>query len=473
MTASTDRRTFRLQTPKGASVANETNEQSLERGRYQTGSRSRRSLAAICYCCPVTHCVRRSLFRVIVARRCWRARLVLMTTVVFGCTEPVGSPPRDGGNADTALPPVPSADSNGDRPDQASSNSHDVPMTPTSPADAPTDITVAEPSERPADRMATPLPMPDGQVPDSRPCTTGPEYCFNSEDDDCDGDVDCADTDCTNDRARCMPDGTIGLMVADAMPCPMGYQDVDRTLGYDLRIEPCTGCSCSQAQVTCSAHVRFFRDDALDQCQTGMYDPTGSGWYSTNVYQSEGCKAISPSPIVGLTVVLVEPVRSSCTPSGRATRGGAAWRYTTRFCGSTRKGSGCGAGRVCTPVQTPDQRPCQLLPPGQTTCPQGTRPDARALYESFTDNRTCGPCECGAATGGSCPDVKVALGANASCASPTLVAGLKETRCGSALMNPSAVVTATPTPGACPPTSVAAGQVVPTGPRTVCCLATL
>jgi hypothetical protein len=66
---------------------------------------------------------------------------------------------------------------------------------------------------------------------DASPCEPrGPETCFNGQDDDCNGVVDCADSACDS-TAMCVPgDDSTGILVGQDEACPEGYTEREQLL---------------------------------------------------------------------------------------------------------------------------------------------------------------------------------------------------------------------------------------------------
>ena len=105
------------------------------------------------------------------------------------------------------------------------------------------------------------------------PCTpTGAESCFNNVDDDCDGNVDCMDSDCSP-TALCVPldlQGQVGVVMPDLQtPCPANYTTAT-TINRGQPQAQCTGCNCAPPAVSCVAPIYDYPGYA--QCMLG--DPT-------------------------------------------------------------------------------------------------------------------------------------------------------------------------------------------------------
>ena len=85
---------------------------------------------------------------------------------------------------------------------------------------------------------------------------TGAEQCLNGLDDDCNGDIDCADAACAG-PVECVPapgNATPSTFVAMDADCPNGYSPVTLQRGLSASTD-CTGCTCVSPQTICTSGV--------------------------------------------------------------------------------------------------------------------------------------------------------------------------------------------------------------------------
>ncbi|HEX2675001.1 MAG TPA: hypothetical protein VHM19_00140, partial [Polyangiales bacterium] len=118
-------------------------------------------------------------------------------------------------------------------------------------------------------------PGDGGGNSDSGSGNTGKEDCWNGSDDDDDGDIDCADSDC-KPVAVCVPEGDrVGALVPKSSACPAHFDGTKTLLHQGLQDDGCTGCSCT-ADTNCVSDVFYFPDDA--SCTSATF-PYGAAYY--------------------------------------------------------------------------------------------------------------------------------------------------------------------------------------------------
>ncbi len=169
--------------------------------------------------------------------------------------------------------------------------------------------------------------------------------CLNGVDDDLDGAVDCADTDCQSAGFQCVavPAGAIGVFVSGKGGCPAGTQA--RSFGS------CAGaaCSCSATSAPCSFQLtRWNFDDCASGQPSGL--KTNDGCYYVNVGTNSAF--LGTSTPTGAT---------SCVPEA------AAVPATSRAMCEVVAGAGCAGGGCLSPAVGLDDA-CALLPAG-SACP--------------------------------------------------------------------------------------------------------
>jgi hypothetical protein len=295
----------------------------------------------------------------------------------------------------------------------------------------------------------------------------GPENCFNDYDDDCDGKVDCADSDCLSlgQCAAVDPGGLVGVMVSGLAGCPIGYANV-YTLMSGPNVAGCTGCSCRPPAVTCSATVYSF--GSATACASAMT----AGVQELTFSSTESCTIPS---WIGSTQGTIYGVQAStfavslaggCVASGTPTLSPLLWANTSRFCAASQVGGGCG-DLVCAPTVGAAQ--CTMFD-GAHPCPANTA--ASYWYTGARDGRTCGACMCGAATGASCSGLALSVGSDFSCSMVTQSVGPGQRKCyaGAGVNSPGLVFSGAPTTPTCVGSSTVSGGITPTGMKTVCCV---
>jgi hypothetical protein len=295
---------------------------------------------------------------------------------------------------------------------------------------------------------------------------TGPENCFNNYDDDCDGNVDCADSDCTP-VAQCVPlepVGLLGVMVSASEGCPLGYAN-QYTLVAGPNAGGCTGCSCRPPAVTCSATVYSFGT------------PTACGSATTPGVAELTFSSTQPCTVpswIGSTQGTIYGVQASaftvslagtCVPSGTPTLAPVDWTSTVRFCATSTVGGGCGR-QACVPVVAPVR--CAMFD-GARPCPPDT--STSYWYTGASDGRTCSSCTCGTPTGASCSGLALSVGSDFSCSTVTQTVGPGQRKCyaGAGVNSPGLVFSGAPTTPTCAGSSTVSGTITPTGMKTVCC----
>ena len=305
-------------------------------------------------------------------------------------------------------------------------------------------------------------------------CVSTPESCFNGRDDDCDGRIDCADSDCSPTVAHCVgldpgTGGRVGVMINAATACPTAYPDMMNVM-QNLTPGTCSGCSCSRPATTCSTTVAAF--DSPGACQAGMSLPP--------VPLPANMPCMKPEwmlPSLNAFGIVAGPftptVNGACTPSGTPVAAAPTWATSGRFCSTTTIGGGCNAGQVCVPnITTPPGR-CQMFD-GAHACPTGAT--STAWYTGYSGTQTCSACSCSQTAAASCAAMMINIGSDYSChppASPiiaTITAG-GQRACFSQTYEPGVEFVGTPTPPTCQGTSSPGpGTLSPTGLKTLCCL---
>jgi hypothetical protein len=302
-------------------------------------------------------------------------------------------------------------------------------------------------------------------------CVPTTEFCYNGADDDCDGQTDCADTDCTP-IAQCVPldaaGARIGVMLPATATCPPNYTDMT-ALNQTLSGGVCAGCSCRPPTVTsCSATIASYGNaaDCANANNPGTPEITFS---STQACTTPNWVGTQFTQVYGIQVGPFQPALSGlCTPQGTGTPGPPTWATSGRFCAATMVGGGCPNGLSCAPIATPSK--CVMWE-GLHTCQAGST--TTYWYTGASDTRTCGACTCGGPTGQSCSGMRVQVGTDYTCSpniTATIASGARYCYPGNGVYSPGIVFTGTPTQPTCSGSAPTMGTLTPTGQRTLCCL---
>ena len=284
---------------------------------------------------------------------------------------------------------------------------------------------------------------------------TGSEDCFNGIDDDCNGDVDCADTACAG-PAACVP-GAPGADLGTRLPtgstCPQGYTAVTLHRGLSADAQ-CTGCSCTPLASNCNASI------VTHYTGTCSFQTMGSSYVLT----TNGCAAVGTDASVHYYAVLGE---AECTPKGTATPSPAKWAETTTYCKADRVGAGCAAGFSCVPSVT---TPACALSPGTKVCAGNYPTETGGVWSTgLTDNRTCPACQCGLGLP-ACSGGKMQVYSSTDCSgNPVSLGPAEGDTCSLPFVPKSGKIVGTPASTSCPPNSYQNGTVTADGASTVCC----
>jgi len=223
-----------------------------------------------------------------------------------------------------------------------------------------------------------------------------PEDCLDGLDNDLDGDIDCADSDCTTgftctDEA---PTGWTSVALEQGMgAAPMPMPCPDGTIEESLFTGPagpaeCSACTCGAlAGNTCNAPtIACF--PGSNNCGSGQQD-----W--TNNFANGNCA----KPDIGFTGSLSCRLTSAatvgqsgaCPPSMSDFGNKDTWAGWVQSCGIKTGNGGCGTGKVCTAKPLDTQSLC-IRQDGQQMCPGGWNPVE--AYLGGVDDRSCAACSC-------------------------------------------------------------------------------
>lgn len=259
-------------------------------------------------------------------------------------------------------------------------------------AEGPGDASMSEPDGAAPDASAK---EDAGDTPDAAP-PGDTEDCDNGRDDDGDGDIDCADADCT--RSLCVPgapDGFEGPFLtfiggSDAPGCSGAYPGEGPSGGVGVVAPPasCSACSCASTSDACATY--------LDARAGG--DASCGGGCSNTV--SEACAA-KPWPCLGgastaRVQATVPASAGACTPSAQdADVAPATFAQHARTCAPDRElaRDGCGQSELCAPGTPFDGAYC-VARSGAHDCPDGAYSERRVFYRDIADTRGCTECAC-------------------------------------------------------------------------------
>jgi hypothetical protein len=300
---------------------------------------------------------------------------------------------------------------------------------------------------------------------------TGPENCFNNIDDDCDGYVDCADTDCSPSVAQCVPldptQGKIGETEGSGSSCPTAFpQSTPLMAGFNPGV--CAGCNCQPGPTTCTTTVYGFKDQTI--CASGQTGTSVGTWKpgaeGTMCSQTPDWTQVGLNGATfGIAIDAFTPVES-CSASGTAVARSSSWTATIDFCGTSQIGGGCGAGRACVPA-APAGSICQMVSGAVTSCPKGT--SGAPWYTGLSGTLTCGACTC--TPTGDCSGMALGYGKNGSCGDIGIISS-KGSVCfdpSQELVSPSVEILGTAS-ARCLPSAPATSMETPTGLTTLCCV---
>ncbi|HET7546027.1 MAG TPA: hypothetical protein VFK05_39430 [Polyangiaceae bacterium] len=289
-------------------------------------------------------------------------------------------------------------------------------------------------------------------------CTSHPEDCFNGKDDDCDGKVDCQDSDCTP-QAMCVPSTsyTFGTPIAVQDACPAKFVGGSTTLHENFHPgNGCTGCTCMPTTTECGPYkVDIFY--STDQCAT--YGQLVASYTLTDF--TKACLPMSIGKPWNAMSWTGNP-KFNCENTGNAKVSTPTWDSDSKFCSTSSAGGGCSSGNVCVPI--PQGSACFLASAGQS-CPSQF-PTKHTVYDGYSDTRSC-TCSC-KAYDGRCDTMYVKASYKASDCSDSFAGG----QCypGSQFMELGITFDGAPgAPQTCDATGTLTGSVSATGQRILCC----
>ena len=238
-----------------------------------------------------------------------------------------------------------------------------------------------------------------GQTSSSSSSSSGsptPEDCLDGLDNDLDGTIDCADSDCTT-GFTCTDEPPAGWtsvtleqgMGAPPAPMPCANGDVPESLFTGPAGPPqCSMCTCGNLTGnTCNA-PQLLCFPGSQSCNNNQTDWTGN-FANGNCAKPDIGFSISLSCRLGNTASVGQT--GSCTPSTSDFPNKDTWAGWAQSCVIQTGSGGCAAGTICAPKPAPTQSIC-IRQDGQQTCPAGW--NTVEGYAGGTDDRSCDACSC-------------------------------------------------------------------------------
>jgi hypothetical protein len=185
--------------------------------------------------------------------------------------------------------------------------------------------------------------------------------------------------------------------------------------------------------------------------------------------------------VQSVTIDALTLSEGACAPSKATTPAPPTWKTVGISC-RINPTFECPSNRdSCAPAAAPGFKVCTyFFSGGDVDCPTtiSKYTEKHVFYGAFVDQRSCSPCTCGAAAGGTCTS-NVSIYGDGACS--TLAASVAvdatgpacaDVPSGSPLGSKSATAPAY-APGACAPAGgTPSGAATPTMPATFCCLPT-
>ena len=234
--------------------------------------------------------------------------------------------------------------------------------------------------------------------------------CSNGIDDDGDGDVDCADSDCSGLGYTCVRplDGWDGPFLLresadNPSPCAAPWGSLYLQGGMNASAPSggsCPSCSCEPAvSAACGIDVLLYDQPGC----TGNTQP--DTFMATGTCINVGMQSFGPESVKATSDFYV--ASGSCTPTttGNESFPPASWTTNAIACETSTVGGGCSPDQTCLPPWT--EGDLCVAKAGNHTCPQ-TYPTRVVVEEAIVDTRGCTACTCGSPSG-SCAGCEVSV----------------------------------------------------------------
>lgn len=304
----------------------------------------------------------------------------------------------------------------------------------------------------------------DSGKPDVTCIPSAFEICDNGVDDNCDGQVDCADDGCQS-VTLCVPNAIVFALVGADQDCPDGYTFRD-FIYQDLKDPGCGGCSCVPTPKTCTPSVYIY--DNADTCAKDSQP------YAAGTLLNDPATSTCSLPIgkqIDLTTggygfrVTVKDSTDACTATGEAKPVQPVWNVTMKRCSTQLRRGGCHFGSYCAHTRSV---PLLCRAGGVASACESTE-SANTYYTGFDDKRSCDACSCAPRNAGSCKDVGATMSSDATCtvAGTTLHDGQKS--CEVLTADAAARMTGKPRDPTCSVSAAESGTVIPSNAVNLCC----
>lgn len=228
---------------------------------------------------------------------------------------------------------------------------------------------------------------------------SGSEDCLDGADNDGDGDVDCADADCT-EGFTCVDEAPEGWSFAwitngDAPPVACSGGPADELFTNLAGPAECSACTCGDLQGAACSMPGL-------QCHPNSNSCFGGGESWTGAFQGDACA--KPTDLLGFAASLscrlngaaMVTSKGSCPPSVSDFPNKEPFGGRIILCDAKTSSGGCDAGARCAPKTTEPLESLCIRQDGEHACPGGFTQVVG--YESATDTRACSACACEAAT---------------------------------------------------------------------------
>ncbi|WP_281320020.1 hypothetical protein [Polyangium sp. y55x31] len=226
--------------------------------------------------------------------------------------------------------------------------------------------------------------------------TSGSEDCLDGADNDGDGDVDCADADCT-EGFTCVDEAPAGWSYTWAAEGDVVPASCEAGAGAEvLFTDPAGAAECSAC--TCGTLEGAACSTPGLQCHTNTGNCFGNGESWTGAFQNGACA--KPTNLLGLSISLscrlngtaMVTSPGSCPPSVSDFQNKEPFAGKIAACGAKTSNGGCGAGSACAPKPAADTESLCLRQEGEHACPDGFT--QIVSYKNATDTRACSACAC-------------------------------------------------------------------------------
>lgn len=265
---------------------------------------------------------------------------------------------------------------------------------------------------------------------------TGGEDCTNGVDDDGDGKIDCADSDCTVGFSCHNPvpagwtghyalsDGTFAGLPGN---CPNTTYPNPFYTGYrtpNATPPSCSACSCggpqgetcsvAQLHLTSASCAEYMNGTSI--CQKPLPLITDGACHVSNV--PGNVKTCGPPDLATMTCpVGTMPCNASVYIDSSVATGGTCapsaevpnivpftWSNAARACQPTVEGKGCANDFACLPNAVAPFGAVCISKEGDNACPSGSGYTTKKVFFDLDpmDTRACSDCSCGKPTGLSC-----------------------------------------------------------------------